>query len=125
MTALSRAALLDSGGRKTHEVEIKALGGQAVLLRELTANEAFDFQVGNLNRETQKVDISKIGNAMQRLVAMSLVDPDTGDLMFSGKNAAKEVGESLTADVVTEIGLKVQSLNDLEAEEEGNESGQT
>ena len=81
---LTRALVEQTAELKTEIVDVPEWGG-AVLIRELTGEERDDYEAEIVGERTGKDRRINLRNIRAKLVARSLIDPETNQRMYSDR----------------------------------------
>ena len=128
MTFLTRDEILSAGSLATEVVEVPELKGE-VMVRELTAEQRDLFQASMIEISTSgkgaEIKSVRLENATARLVALSIVDPETHESMFTfedvellGKQSSKALNR------IYGVAQRLSALSDEDMKElVGNSDG--
>lgn len=121
--ALNKKAFKDAfqGLKALKTLEVDAPGIGKVMLRELSGLALDRFQAKAIDPETREVDISLLAERKARLAQESIIDPDTGKVMFDSEKDFIETISVLPAKALEEIARAAMELNGLAG---GNEEAE-
>lgn len=113
MAVLKKADILQAVSLRRVEVEVPEWGG-SVVVQEFSALQRDQFE-GMVTRVKGKTVEPDLFNFRAKLVAASVIDPETGELLFGAEDVAKLGG--LSAKALDRVAQEVLRLNDFSAED--------
>lgn len=116
MQHLTRDQILQASDIKTEVVDVPEWGG-AVTVRGLTGRQRDDFEQQLTEQKNGKSRIN-MQNARARMVQISVVEPDTGALLFTREDVAALGTKSAAAlQRVFDVASRLSGLSDSDMEE--------
>lgn len=121
MTYLTKAAILAADDLPTEEVEVREWGG-SVLVRGLTGRQRIDYEASMAVMRGGQL-VPDVENSMAKLVARAIIDPDTGEPMFTPQEA-HALGEKSSAALtrVFEVAARLSGMAEGATVEVGKDS---
>ena len=117
MAFLTREMIEKASELKTETVSVPEWGGD-VLVRELTGTERDSYEAGIVGDKTGKDRRINLQNIRARLVALSMIDPESHQRMYSDREINILGNKSAAAlNRVFEVCQKLSGLTDADVEE--------
>jgi len=116
---LSRDEIFDISDIETEDVPVPQWGGRIVRVQALTGKERdrFEAEINGFARGGSGKK-KNFDNFRARLVVASVVDPNSGHLMFGASDVAKLGSKSSKAlSVIADVAQRLSGLSDEDAEE--------
>lgn len=101
--------------RKTHEITLDSMDGDTATVIELTADQAYRYQLSMVDKSGQP-DFQKMRDAAPELISMSVVDANKEPVMTKKQAAA------LRQKVSDELVRKINEINKIDQPEEKKDS---
>ena len=113
MAVLKRQDILQHTTLRRETVEVPEWGGE-VVVQEFSALQRDQFERMVTKVQGQKVE-ADLFNFRAKIVAASLIDPETGELIFAAEDIAQLGG--LSAKALDRVATVVLRLNDFSADD--------
>lgn len=116
MKYLKRDEILNCDDLKTEELEVPEWGG-TVVIKAMTGTERDAFEATLIN-QTGKNQTMKMDNIRAKLVAKTVIDPETKELMFTTADIESLGKKSASAlDRVFKVAQKLSKITEEDVEE--------
>ena len=116
-TYLTRDEFLKKRPARFEDVEIPEWDAK-VRVRELTSAARDMWEQSNLDDKGKGQMKLRLKNARARLVALSVIDPESGELLFSGEDVLAIGGQSAAVvDRIYDVAGRLSGISDEDIEE--------